>query len=173
MRKATLILFVFLLTLPALAQESYIRRGSSLGVNTTDTYTLLGVGAHYRYTFNEKGRLEVNLGHTWNYEFGDRYLHRTFLDTDINYQYLIPRRSGRSLWYLLGGLTASPILYDNPENEPAPNYPLKSYGLLIGGGYEYYLNYNWSIGVELKAPMWITAYFIPLPHLRASLTYVF
>lgn len=173
MKRATLILFVFLLTLPALAQESYIRRGSSLGLNTTNTYSLLGVGVHYRYTFSEKGRLEVNLGHAWNIDFEDGFLHWTFLDADINYQYLKPRRSGRDLWYLLGGLTASPILYVNPQNELTPDCPLKSYGLLIGGGYEYYLNHNWSIGIELKAPMWITAYFIPVPHLRASLTYAF
>ena len=112
----------------------------NMGFGYDGDYDNMGIGAKFQYSVTDKIRVEP----TFVYYFEKNYLSMT--EFIVNAHYLFPRLDGKLNAYPLAGLglvTSKVEIFGFSESE-------SNFGLDLGGGAEYKLTDNFSLGAELK-----------------------
>ena len=95
----------------------------------------LGLGAKYQYDVLDRLRIEGS----FNYFFERDHIHGW--DLNATAMYLFPLSSNFTLYPLAGPTIANAGGYGNTTTK---------FGLNLGGGCEYHINYNWKINLDAR-----------------------
>lgn len=128
----------------AVGTASALEKGDkALGINVLygSEVGKMGVGVKGQYVFHERWRGEAS----FNYFFKNKNDQHMW-DLNVTAHYLVPLGEKARVYPLAGPTIAS----STNENGSEPNTSITKFGLNLGGGFEYELSDNFTLGLEAR-----------------------